>query len=185
MSGLNGTRACDQFRWGGGARLFIHAQPDAGPWIPRLVLGGSVLILLADLCSRLGAGPLPGLLRFPPGYAQREHYPHLTEAQAEMVIRTAQLLSAWRLRLRGAWCRCQARRWMWPGMSSSCSPRVTGCSAGRASGASRTIRQAEYMATPDAARGGLRTWLQACHLEGIDPRKPARLPMLFAPTDCC
>ena len=40
---------------------------------------------------------------------------------------------------------------------------------------------AEAMQSPTLATEGIkRTWRIACHLEKIDPRNPARLPMLFA-----
>ena len=40
---------------------------------------------------------------------------------------------------------------------------------------------AEAMASPTQGTTGIRrTWRLACRLEGIDPRKPGRLPLLFA-----
>lgn len=40
---------------------------------------------------------------------------------------------------------------------------------------------AEAMATPSLPSQGIRrAWKQACRLEGIDPKTPARLPLLFA-----
>lgn len=39
----------------------------------------------------------------------------------------------------------------------------------------------EAMSTPHQATAGIRrTWWQACRLEGINPSKPERLPLLFA-----
>jgi hypothetical protein len=40
---------------------------------------------------------------------------------------------------------------------------------------------AEAMPTPELAKSGIkRSWRLACELERIDPKKPARLPLLFA-----
>src|SRR5512135_3332900 len=39
----------------------------------------------------------------------------------------------------------------------------------------------EAMATPQLATAGIRrTWFHACRIEGIDPKQPSRLPLLFA-----
>lgn len=39
----------------------------------------------------------------------------------------------------------------------------------------------EAMATPNQATVGIRrTWFHACRIEGIDPKQPNRLPLLFA-----
>lgn len=39
----------------------------------------------------------------------------------------------------------------------------------------------EAMSAPTLATAGIRrTWFHACHIEGIDPRQPDRLPLLFA-----
>ncbi|MBU0688108.1 MAG: hypothetical protein KJ850_11225 [Gammaproteobacteria bacterium] len=39
----------------------------------------------------------------------------------------------------------------------------------------------EAMSTPTLATDGIRrTWFHACRMEGIDPKQPARLPLLFA-----
>ncbi|MDD2701621.1 MAG: hypothetical protein PHH36_10315 [Sideroxydans sp.] len=39
----------------------------------------------------------------------------------------------------------------------------------------------EAMSTPTLATDGIRrTWYHACRLEGIDPKQPVRLPLLFA-----
>ncbi len=39
----------------------------------------------------------------------------------------------------------------------------------------------EAMATPHLATAGIRrTWFHACRIEGIDPKQPGRLPLLFA-----
>ena len=43
---------------------------------------------------------------------------------------------------------------------------------------------AEAMVSPTAAQKGIkRAWNLACKLEGINPRKPNRLPLLFAIDD--
>jgi hypothetical protein len=39
----------------------------------------------------------------------------------------------------------------------------------------------EAMSSPHLATAGIRrTWFHACHIEGIDPKQPDRLPLLFA-----
>ena len=39
----------------------------------------------------------------------------------------------------------------------------------------------EAMSSPHLATAGIRrTWFHACHIEGIDPKQPSRLPLLFA-----
>lgn len=39
----------------------------------------------------------------------------------------------------------------------------------------------EAMSTPTLATAGIRrTWFHACRIEGIDPKNPSRLPLLFA-----
>lgn len=187
MSGLNGTRGLVIALLGAVAlAFFIHAQPDAGPWIPRLLLGGSALILVGLIWRSRRQGARARFLarfRFPPGLARkvRERYPHLSDAQVEMVIRELRNFFRVALAAKGRMVSMpsQAVDVAWHEFILFTKGYRLFCRQGLGRFLDHT--PAEYMATPDAARGGLRrTWLQACRLEGIDPRKPARLPMLFA-----
>jgi hypothetical protein len=187
MRGLNGSRRLAIILLGAVAlAFFIHAQPDANPWIPRLLLGGSVLILFGLIWRSRRQGARARFLarfRFPSGLARkvRERYPHLSEAQAEMVVR--ELRNFFRVALAAQGCMVsmpsQAVDVAWHEFILFTKGYRLFCRQGLGRFLDHT--PAEYMATPQTAQTGLRrTWLQACRLEGIDPRKPARLPMLFA-----
>lgn len=187
MRGLNGSRRLAIILLGVVAlAFFIHAQPDANPWIPRLLLTGSALILSGLIWRSRRQGARARFLtrfRFPPGLARkvREHYPHLSEAQAEMVIRELRNFFRVALAAQGRMVSMpsQAVDVAWHEFILFTKGYRLFCRQGLGRFLDHT--PAEYMATPQTAQTGLRrTWLQACRLEGIDPRKPVRLPMLFA-----
>ncbi|WP_206198542.1 glycine-rich domain-containing protein [Zoogloea dura] len=187
MRGLNGSRRLAIILLGAVAlAFFIHAQPDANPWIPRLLLGGSVLILFGLIWRSRRQGARARFLarfRFPSGLARkvRERYPHLSEAQAEMVVRELRNFFRVALAAQGRMVSMpsQAVDVAWHEFILFTKGYRLFCRQGLGRFLDHT--PAEYMATPQTAQTGLRrTWLQACRLEGIDPRKPARLPMLFA-----
>ena len=75
-----------------GIGIIAFRQPEADSWIPRLLLAGGALTL-AGLAwwrwrQRARARFLAGF-RFPVGLVRkvRERYPHLSDTQAEMVVR--------------------------------------------------------------------------------------------------
>ncbi|WP_346288337.1 hypothetical protein, partial [Zoogloea sp.] len=169
-----------------GLAFLMHGQPDTRPWIPRLLLGASVLILFGLIWRSRRQGARARFLarfRFPSGLARkvRERYPHLSEAQAEMVVRELRNFFRVALAARGRMVSMpsQAVDVAWHEFILFTKGYRLFCRQGLGRFLDHT--PAEYMATPQVAQRGLRrTWLQACRLEGIDPRKPARLPMLFA-----
>ena len=187
MSGVSGRRRLAIALLGAiGLAFFIHAQPEAGPWIPRLLLGGSALILLGLVWRSRRQGARARFLarfRFPPGLARkvRERYPHLSEAQAEMVIRELRNFFRVALAAQGRMVSMpsQAVDVAWHEFILFTKGYRLFCRQGLGRFLDHT--PAEYMATPQSARQGLRrTWQHACRFDGINPRKPERLPMLFA-----
>lgn len=168
----------------GGVVALRH--PDTGQWIPRLLLaaGGLSLIGLAwwRWRQRARARFLAGF-RFPVGLVRkvRERYPHLSDTQAEMVVRELRTFFQVALAARGQMVSMpsQVVDVAWHEFILFTKGYRLFCR--QALGRFLDHTPAEYMATPRSAQIGLRrTWLHACHLDGINPRKPDRLPLLFA-----
>lgn len=168
----------------GGVAAYRH--PDAGRWIPRLLLAGGGLTLAGLAWWRWrqrARARFVADFRFPAGLARkvRERYPHLSDAQADMVVRELRTFFQVALAAQGRMVSMpsQVVDVAWHEFILFTKGYRLFCRRGLGRFLDHT--PAEYMARPQAARQGLRrTWLQACRLDGINPRKPERLPLLFA-----
>jgi hypothetical protein len=187
---LNSMKRVNRGRWIAVLALvvgvFAFGRGGAGKWFPALllaVLGGLLVRFLWRRWAERGREQFVKDYRFPPGLARklRDTYPHLSEGQAEMVLRE----------LRSFFHVARAARGQMVSMPSQAVDvawhefilftRGYRQFCRRALGRFLDHTPAEHMQSPRSAQVGLRrTWLQACRLEGIDPRKPERLPMLFA-----
>lgn len=155
-------------------------------WLPKLLLAGAIFGVLVVIWRRWRATARERFLvafEFPAslGRKLRQTYPHLSAAQVDMVIRELRTF----FRAAGA---AEGRMVSMPSQAVDVAWHefilfTRGYRQFCARGLGRFLDHtpAEHMATPVSARQGLRrTWLHACRFEGIDPRKPDRLPMLFA-----
>jgi hypothetical protein len=166
--------------------LVTHHQPETGQWIPRVLLATGVLVLMGLAWrhwQQRARARFVADFRFPAGLARkvRERYPHLSDAQADMVLRELRTFFQVALAAQGRMVSMpsQAVDVAWHEFILFTKGYRLFCRRGLGRFLDHT--PAEYMATPNTARQGLRrTWLQACRLDGINPRKPERLPMLFA-----
>jgi len=166
--------------------LVTHQLPETGQWLPRVLLATGVLVLMGLAWGRWRRRARARFLadfRFPAGLARKvcERYPHLSDAQAEMVLRELRTFFQVALAAQGRMVSMpsQAVDVAWHEFILFTKGYRLFCRQGLGRFLDHT--PAEYMATPRSARQGLRrTWLHACRFDGINPRKPERLPMLFA-----
>ena len=108
-------------------------------------------------------------------------YPHLTADQSDVVIEGLRQFFAVSIQARG-------RRVAMPSQAADeawhefiLSTRAYRRFCLRIAGRFLHHTPAEAMRSPTDAQDGIcRTWAIACRQEGIDPRKPDRLPLLFA-----
>ncbi len=169
-----------------GIGFIAFRQPAADAWVSRLLIAGGALMLAGVAWRRWRQRARVRFLaefRFPAGLARkvRARYPHLTEAQADMVVRELRTFFQAALAAQGRMVSMpsQAVDVAWHEFILFTQGYRQFCR--QALGRFLDHTPAEYMATPRSAQIGLRrTWLHACHLDGINPRKPDRLPLLFA-----
>jgi hypothetical protein len=169
-----------------GIMLIVGSHGGAGKWFQWLLMASLGLLsgyLLWRHVAERSREQFVADFRFPAGLARklRDTYPHLNEGQAEMVLRE----------LRNFFHVARAARGQMVSMPSQAvdvawhefilSTRAYRLFCRQALGRFLDHTPAEHMRSPESAQVGLRrTWLQACRREGINPRKPERLPMLFA-----
>lgn len=169
-----------------GIGFIAFRQPAADAWVSRLLIAGGALVLAGVAWRRWRQRARVRFLaefRFPAGLARkvRARYPHLTEAQADMVVRELRTFFQAALAAQGRMVSMpsQAVDVAWHEFILFTQGYRQFCR--QALGRFLDHTPAEYMADPGDGRAGLRrTWLHACRLDGINPRKPERLPMLFA-----
>ena len=166
--------------------VLVSSHGGAGKWLAGLLLASLGALLGRILWLRWAERSREAFVkdyRFPPGLARklRDTYPHLSEGQAEMVLRE----------LRNFFHVARAARGQMVSMPSQAVDvawhEFILFTRGYQRFCSRVIGRflhhtpAEHMASGEVARQGLRrTWRHACHNEGIDPKNPDRLPRLFA-----
>lgn len=166
--------------------VLVSSHGGAGKWLAGLLLASLGVLLGRILWLRWAERSREAFVkdyRFPPGLARklRDTYPHLSEGQAEMVLRELRNFFHVARAVRGQMVSMpsQAVDVAWHEFILFTRGYRLFCR--QALGRFLDHTPAEHMQSPQSAQVGLRrTWLQACRLEGIDPRKPERLPMLFA-----
>ncbi|WP_216819769.1 hypothetical protein [Zoogloea sp. LCSB751] len=166
--------------------LVVGAGNEWRHWLPKALFAGVLLVVPGGVwwAWRVRARErFLATFQFPAslGRKLRTTYPHLSSAQAEMVIRELRSF----FRVAGA---ANGRMVSMPSQAVDVAwhefilfTRGYRQFCARALGRFLDHTPAEHMVTPVSAQQGLRrTWLHACRLEGIDPNKPDRLPVLFA-----
>lgn len=165
---------------------FAASDGPVRDWLVKMLWAGGVLLLLGLAWSVWRERARERYLRafeFPAGLSRKllAAYPHLSREQAETVIRELRTFFRVARAAKGGMVSMpsQAVDVAWHEFILFTRGYRQFCA--RSLGRFLDHTPAEHMATPVSAQQGLRrTWLHACRLEGIDPRRPDRLPMLFA-----
>ena len=147
--------------------LVTHHQPDAGQWMPRVLLAMGVLMLTGFAWRRWQRRARARFLadfRFPAGLARKvcERYPHLSDAQAEMVLRELRTFFQVALAARGRMVSMpsQAVDVAWHEFILFTKGYRLFCRRGLGRFLDHT--PAEYMATPQKCPAGIAPYLAAC-----------------------